>query len=82
MSAGLKILYPIPPNICFPMAMATTAPRITPWRGKRGGKTITRSIAVTRALPSLSENGLFLHRTNRYSVAREVAIETAYMAST
>ena len=54
-SAGLKILYPMPPISCLPKNMAITAPSIGSEKGTPGGRTKASKSPVRTAEPSLSE---------------------------
>src|SRR3989304_8309377 len=74
-SAGLKIFMPNPPQISFPMPIATIPPRNAIHNGKPGGNVSPRSSPVINALPSFILSVLKNDLLNSCSVKKHPATE-------
>ena len=74
--AGLKILWPKPPNTIFPNIMAKTMPMIRMCHGIVGGKMSAYIIAETN---TASVTGSFLGWVKMYSVKKATAHDTSTM---
>ena len=66
-SAGFMKFWPRPPNICFAMMMAKTAPSAGIQSGISGGMLSARISPVTTAEQSVIVTSFFMPRCQRYS---------------